>query len=144
MADLSTAFSEADTAAPSCRSWPARRQLDGRRFGSGSTAASCNGKSVPLSEFSWVVGGVLAETCGGPLAGVSSAKGTAAHEAGVDVVHSRRRCIAQRRALVRERAQPGSEGASSEHLCGLCSSDCRECRAARAVADPPAVEECSG
>ncbi|CAK0827253.1 unnamed protein product [Prorocentrum cordatum] len=103
MADLSAVFSEADTVILSCRLWPASRQFDSHRFGSGSTTASCNDKSMPLSDLSEVAGGVLAEQCGEPLAGFSSAQGTAAHEAGVDVVQSRRRRIAQRRALGRER-----------------------------------------
>ncbi|CAK0827252.1 unnamed protein product [Prorocentrum cordatum] len=147
MADLSAVFSEADTVILSCRLWPASRQFDSHRFGSGSTTASCNDKSMPLSDLSEVAGGVLAEQCGEPLAGFSSAQGTAAHEAGVDVVQSRRRRIAQRRALGRERlmrAQPGGEGEWSEHLCGFCSSDCRQCAASRAVDRPPAVEERSG
>ncbi|CAK0850933.1 unnamed protein product [Prorocentrum cordatum] len=147
MAGPRTALLEADTASISCLPPRAGRQLDAHRFDSGSTTESCSGTSTPLSESSGVVGGVLAEACGEPLASFSSAQGIAASEAVVDVVQRRRLRIAQRRALVRERllrAQPGSAGAWSEHLGGLCSSDCRECAEARSVASPSASEEPSG
>ncbi|CAK0898642.1 unnamed protein product [Prorocentrum cordatum] len=124
MADLSASFSEVDTVVSLCCPWSARMQLDAHRFGSGSTTASCNGGSLPLSDFSEAVGGDPAEKCCGPLAEASSARGRVAPEAAAGVVQGRRGRVAQRRALVfgRPKAQPGSAGAWSEHLCGLWST----------------------
>ncbi|CAK0827206.1 unnamed protein product [Prorocentrum cordatum] len=139
MADISAAFLGADTASLKCRPRPAGQKVDSHIFCSETTASSCNDKSVPLSDFSEAMEDSVVKALS------SSAQGLAAHEAAVDVHWGRQQRTAQRRAFVREKLLRafGREGAWSEHLCGLCSSDCRECMEARALAAAPAAEGAS-